>query len=117
MNTLSISSATSIVLNNAQTTMAGWSWDGAALRHTTRTFLVFSAEKSAEITAACAAATPSAYEELTGAQVAALPEADRAAYTYEGCANDITGIYAKLTPGTRPEVDFAKDDVLEQGRR
>lgn len=115
-NTLTINAADSIVFSNAQTTMGGWRWDGQTLRHTTRMYITLTAEKSAEIVAAIAAAVPSDYRELTGAQVAALPEAERTGYQYAGTSNDVTGIYSKLTVGQPSKVVFTKADVVNQGR-
>lgn len=116
-NTMTITDARSITLRLGTSTMAGWRWDGAALVHSTRQYLRFTGEKSAEIAAAVAAARPMAFERKSGGEVAALPESERADWEFDGVSGDVLGWYVKETRGVQREVAFGKADVVEQGRR
>lgn len=115
-NTLTITSANRITLDQPNGSMAGWSWDGERLTHTTGHMLRFTAEKSAEIATAVREARPSEYETLTGAQVAELPAAERAQFAGNGyLMHDAIVMYERQTvAAVRPEVTFGRADVLDQ---
>lgn len=115
-NTLTVTSANRITLDQPNGSMAGWSWDGERLTHTTGHMLRFTAEKSAEIAAAVREARPSEWEFATGSQVGQRPAAEHAQWTGTGeVINDAFMLYERqIAAAVLPQVTFGRADVIEQ---
>lgn len=98
--------------SNGTQSVYGWTWDGTKLVHSSKQVLRFNAEKSAEMAAAVKAAKPAKWDELTGAQVAMLPEAERKLYKFIGTRGDVNGIYSRqVAEAVTVTVEFRKADL------
>lgn len=109
--TITVIGKTSISVTNSQgKTISGWAWDGTALTHP----MVSNPWKATpamagRIAAAIRDAVPSRRERISGLEVSRLPEAERAAWTWDG-GMDGNGIYTRTIPGRPVTITYVPAD-------